>query len=126
MYFTPTAPALGRRYVYTPAGRSLERFLGNTLQQSRQLASRIEQDEKSVTLTFDVPGVTREQLSIGVEGNVVRIQTLDGAPRQYRTAYELSQDIDAATSKARLENGVLTLTLAKVVPASKATELAID
>jgi HSP20 family molecular chaperone IbpA len=62
-------------------------------------------------------------LGISIEGAVVRIYSKEGAPRHYRAAYELPQDIDAATSEARLDNGVLTLKLAKVVPMSKATEI---
>ena len=126
MFFAAPAPSLARRHVYTPAGRSLERFLCEAVQTGRNPAAQVEQDDKSVTLTFDLPGITRDQLSIGVEGNVVRIQTKEGAPRQYRAAYELATDIDAASSEAKLENGVLTLKLAKLVPVSKVTELAIN
>ena len=126
MFFAATAPSLGYRHAYSPAGRSLERFLSQAVQTGRNQAVGVEQDDKSVTLTFDVPGVARDQLSIGVEGNVVRIQTKEGATRQYKAAYELSADIDAATSEAKLENGVLTLKLSKVVPVSKVTELAIS
>ena len=126
MFFAATAPSLGYRHAYSPAGRSLERFLSQAVQTGRNQAVGVEQDDKSVTLTFDVPGVARDQLSIGVEGNVVRIQTKEGATRQYKAAYELAADIDAATSEAKLENGVLTLKLSKVVPVSKVTELAIS
>ena len=126
MFFAATTPSLARRQVYSPAGRSLERFLSEAVQSSRSLAVGVEQDDKSVTLTFDVPGVARDQLSIGVEGNVVRIESKEGAARQYKAAYELGADIDAAASEAKLENGVLTLKLFKVVPVSKVTELAIS
>ena len=126
MFFAATAPSLGYRHAYSPAGRSLERFLSQAVQTGRNQAIGVEQDDKSVTLTFDVPGVARDQLSIGVEGNVVRIQSKEGATRQYKAAYELAADIDAATSEAKLENGVLTLKLSKLVPVSKVTELAIS
>ncbi len=129
MFFAATAPSLGYRHAYSPAGRSLERFLSQALQTGRHAgnpAAGVEQDEKSVTLTFDLPGIARDQLSIGIEGNVVRIQSKEGAARQYKAAYELAADIDAATSEAKLENGVLTLKLSKVVPVSKVTELAIS
>ena len=126
MFFATTAPSLMRRHVYSPAGRSLERFLDDAMQVSRRQASIVEQDDKSFTLAFDVPGIAREQLSIGIEGNIVRIQTKDDAPRQYKAAYELPADIDAGTSEAKLENGVLTLKLAKVTPVSKVTELTIN
>ena len=126
MFFAATTPALARRHAYSPTGRSLERFLSEAVQSSRSLAVGVEQDDKSVTLTFDIPGVARDQLSIGVEGNIVRIESKEGAARRYKAAYELAADIDAATSEAKLENGVLTLKLSKVVPVSKVTELAIS
>ena len=126
MFFAATAPSLARSQAYSPAGRSLERFMSEALQNGRSPPVGLAHDDKSVTLTFDVPGVSREHLSIGIEGNVVRIESREGAGRQYKAAYELASDIDAATSEAKLENGVLTLKLAKVVPVSKVTQLAIS
>ncbi len=126
MIFATTAPSLLNRQAYRPGGRSLERFLDDAMQVNRYKASSVVQNEKAYTLTFDVPGISREQLGIDIEGSVVRIQTKDDAPRQYKAAYELPTDIDVATSEAKLENGVLTLKLAKVVPVSKVTELAIN
>ena len=67
-----------------------------------------------------MPGVAREDLTIGIEGAVVRIETKAEAKRQFKAAYELPQDIDADASSAKLENGVLTLTLGKKVPVSNA------
>ena len=126
MFFATTAPADFRNRVCSPAGRSLERFMEETQSASRQESCVVTQDDSSYTLTFDVPGVAREQLYIGLEGSIVRIETKEGAPRQYKQAYELPQDIDADTSEAKLENGVLTLKLAKQVPVSKVTELVIN
>ena len=126
MFFATTTPASLRRQVYSPASRSLERFLENAQLVSRQKSCAIEQDDKSYTLTFDVPGIAKDQLNIGIEGSIVRIETKEGAPRQYREAYELPQDIDVASSEAKLEHGVLTLKLGKQVPVSRVTELTIN
>ena len=126
MFFATTAPASLRRHAYTPGGRSLERFLEETQIASHQKSGAITQDDTSWKLTFDVPGITKEQLSIGLEGSIVRIETREGAPRQYKAAYELPQDIDVAHSEARLEHGVLTLKLGKQMPASRVTELNIN
>lgn len=125
MFFATTAPAVSRRHVYSPAGRSLERFLDEAVVATRQKSTAIKQDETSFTLSFDVPGIAREQLSIGIEGSIVRIETKEGAARQYKSAYELPQDVDVSASTAKLENGVLTLKLGKVVPVSRVAELAI-
>lgn len=126
MFFAATAPTNFRRHVYAPAGRSLERFLEETQNASRDKSCAIQQDEKSYTLTFDVPGIAKDQLNIGIEGSVVRIETKEGAPRQYKQAYELPQDIDVAGSEAKLENGVLTLKLGKQVPVSRVTQLTVN
>lgn len=126
------APVI-RRAAYAQAPRSadlaLQRFLMGTLAQptaARSAGCAVTQDEKATTLQLDVPGLSREQLQISIDGSVVRLQSVEGAPRQVQRAWELAAEIDAANSTAKLENGVLTLTLAKVEPASKATTLPIQ
>ena len=124
--FFATTPAALRRQIYSPATRSLERFLDQAQLAGREQSAVTTQDDTSYTLTFDVPGIAKDQLSIGIEGNIVRLASKEGAPRAYKAAYELPQDIDVASSEARLENGVLTLKLAKVVPATRVAELTIN
>lgn len=85
----------------------------------------VTQDEKATTLQLDVPGLAREQLSISIEGQVVQVQSVEGAPRKVQRAWELPTEIDASASTAKLENGVLTLTLVRLEPVSKATTLTI-
>lgn len=126
MFFTTATPAQFRRPAQANVSRSLERFLAETQVAARQKSCTVVQDDTSYTLSFDVPGVAKDQLNIGIEGNIVRIETREGAPRQYKQAYELPQDIDVATSEAKLENGVLTLKLGKLVPVSRVTELTIN
>ncbi len=117
MLFVPVI----RRSAFTPSLRAFDRFFADSAP-----AEQAATDDQPLELSFDVPGVSREQLSIGIEGNVIRIETLPEARRQYKAAYELPQDIDVSKSEARLENGVLTLKLAKVLPESKAVKLAIN
>ena len=121
MLFASTHPAL-RRNVYAHAGRSLERFLS----EARQDSTQYKQDETSFELKLDVPGIAREHLAITIDGAVVRIVSREGAPRQYRAAYELPQEIDSTSSEAKLENGVLSLKLTKKVPVDTSTEITIQ
>ncbi len=127
MFFTPVhtnvycAPAAARSF-----DRSFERFANQTLRASAQKSLNVEQDEQSWTLSLDVPGVAREELTIGIEANVVRIDSKADAKRVVKAAYEFPLDIDTATSQAKLENGVLTLKLGKKVPVVNVTELAIN
>ncbi len=126
MFFATTAPARHFRPAFAPTDRALQRFMAEALQPSRSKAASITQDEKSFTLSFDVPGVAKDQIGIDIEGSIVRIETRDGAPRHYKAAYELPQDIDVTSSEAKLDNGVLTLKLGKLVPVSKATTLNVN
>ena len=125
MFFATSSPAFARRHGLAASRHPLQAFYDEALQTGSRLSGPIEQDANSVTLRFDMPGVTREQISIGIEGQVVRVQSKEGAPRQYTAAYELPTEIDTAASEARLENGVLTLKLGRLQPVSKVTELAV-
>jgi HSP20 family protein len=126
MFFATTSPAGFSRHPHSPAGRSLERFLLEAQSRTQQQQCIAEQDETSFTLKFDVPGIAKEQLSIGIEGNTVRVKSREGAPRKYQLALELPQDIDLSTSDAKLADGVLTLKLGKQVPVSRLSELTIN
>ena len=120
------APALRTR-AYAPArsfDRSFERFLADSFQPALS-GVKVEQNEEAWTLTMDLPGVSREQLAIDVDGTVVRVQTAKEAARQYRAAYELPAEIDAEATTAKLENGVLTLTLAKKKPVQTARQIEV-
>ena len=126
MLFATAHPTRHYRPAFASTDRAVQRFIADALQPTHQRACSIVQDDKSYTLSFDVPGVAKDQLAIDIEGNTVRIESREGAPRRYRAAYELPQDIDVASSEARLDNGVLSVKLGKLVPVSKATTLNVN
>ncbi|WP_213953377.1 MULTISPECIES: Hsp20/alpha crystallin family protein [unclassified Variovorax] len=121
------APAL---YNCSPRAhdRSFERFVNRAF--ANATVSRhgvnIEQDDTSWTLSFDVPGLTRDDLSVSIEGAVVRVESKAEARRQVKAAYEMPLEIDTAASEAKLENGVLTLKLGKLQPVSNKVDLSIQ
>jgi HSP20 family protein len=117
------APALRTHRAFD---RNFERFLTDALFQPVARAAKVEQDDEAWTLSLDVPGVAREQIAIDVDGTVVSVKTVEGAPRQYKAAYEFPADIDADATSAKLENGVLTLTVAKKKPVVTARQIAVQ
>jgi HSP20 family molecular chaperone IbpA len=124
MFFAPVT----RSRAYVPArsfDRSFERFLTESFLAPATAGVKVEQTEEAWTLSLDVPGVSREQLTIDVDGAVVRVATVQDAPRQYKAAYELPAAIDAEATAAKLENGVLTLTLAKQKPVVTARQIEV-
>ncbi len=86
----------------------------------------VESNDTSITLSLDVPGLSKEQLTIGIEGRILRIRAKDDAPRSFSAAYKIGSDVDTTKSEAKLENGVLTLKLTKIAPESRETLVTIN
>jgi HSP20 family molecular chaperone IbpA len=121
------ADALTRSKAYAQVGRLVRDLSGSTPAQAPKLAaSPLQEDEKAYSFSLDLPGVSKAHLRIQIEATVLRLETLEGAPRSYRAVYEFAQEIDSASSQARVEHGVLHLSLTKKLPVNKATELSIS
>ena len=125
------APVIGRHAAFgipRVSDEALQRFLHTAVQNAAPENNvHVSKDDNGVvTLQLDVPGLTREQLQIRLEGKQVHLASVEGAPRNVRRSWELADEIDAGASAAKLENGVLTLTLAKLTPVDKSVQLAIN
>jgi HSP20 family protein len=118
MFFAPVLRTRAVAPSFPTFDRSFSRFVNS-------LGFDVKEDEKAWTLSLDVPGIAREDLDIAVDGAIVRIETRKEARRQYKAAYELADEIDVEGTAAKLENGVLTLTLAKKQPVSKARTIEV-
>ncbi len=122
--------------------RDFDRLFGGT-PDTRTPALDVTETDTDYTVLLDVPGVTREQLKVSVEGRRVTVETVaeqatapaateaapaadaKAAPRllyrersaaRYARTVSLPAEVDAASAQARFDNGVLTLTLPKKVP----------
>ena len=124
MFFAPEIRTA--RFVPRAPDRSFERFVNGALMANPTTAATVEQDDTSWTVSLDDPGVTRDDLSIGIEGAIVRIESRAEAKRRVKAAFELPLEIDTASSQASLDNGVLTLKLGKLLPKNKVHQLAIS
>jgi HSP20 family protein len=151
MFVLPLARTSHHRAVAPQFSRFIDRLFDESFERvssptpSRTPALDVSESYTGYTVAFDVPGVTREQLKVSVEGRRVSIETVDvteaasdqangAAPRvlyrersstRYARTVSLPAEVDQASSTAKFENGVLTLTLAKKVP-SGATQISIN
>ncbi|MES2999433.1 MAG: Hsp20 family protein [Pseudomonadota bacterium] len=116
--------ALVASRAYPPSYRSLDRRFARFFDDTTS-GLQVAQDENGWTVSLDLPGIAREELSFSIEGAVVRIETKAEAKRQFKVAYELPADLDADASSAALKDGVLTLKLVKSAPVSKARTIEI-
>jgi HSP20 family protein len=125
MFFAPVVHTRVPSPAFRSSDRGFERFVNDAFFSNAHQGFKVGEDEKAWTVTLDLPGVAKEELAITIEGSIVRIETRKEAKRQFKAAYELPQDIDAEASSAKLENGVLILTLVKKVPVSNARQIEI-
>jgi HSP20 family protein len=127
----PTRRATTQRVFDRLFDESFDQYFGGSAQPaSRTPAMDVSESDTAYTLRFDVPGVVRDQLDVTVEGRRVTLATADAKPAEvadkvlyrersaarYARTVVLPAEVDSATSQARFDNGVLTLTLAKKVP----------
>ncbi|MEP7300873.1 MAG: Hsp20/alpha crystallin family protein [Caldimonas sp.] len=160
--------ALARRAAIAPAfGSVLDRLFDESFDrciggasaavasaavETRTPSMDVTESDLAYTVVLDVPGSTREQLKVSVEGRRVALTSAiaegataepqgqavpaaDAGPADrvlyrersaavYARTIVLPAEVDQTQSQAKFENGVLTLTLAKKVPAG-ATQLSI-
>ena len=124
----------------------------------RRPAIDVSESDRGYVVTLDVPGVTREDVKVSIDGRRVSIvaearsadapaadaPAADAATAQaaetpkstdrvilrerafasYARSFTLQSEIDQAASQARLDNGVLTLTLVKRDPVT--TQISVN
>jgi HSP20 family molecular chaperone IbpA len=87
----------------------------------------IVEDADGITLTADLPGVGKENLSVGIDGDTLTIngavslgeaKTLQSVyaevrVAEYRRTFILSRDLDSQRIDASMKDGVLTLRVPK-------------
>jgi HSP20 family protein len=88
----------------------------------------VTENESGITVKADLPGVSRDNLHIRVDGETLTIEgqvnlgAVDGLEpvyaevrtAQYKRSFVLSRDLDTSKIDATMKNGVLTLTVAKL------------
>jgi HSP20 family molecular chaperone IbpA len=102
----------------------------NTIAQAPAMLPAVDviEDADGITLRADLPGVSREDLSINVDGETLTIEgqmrlgesaRTDGVyaelrHSQFRRSFVLSRELDSSRINAAMRNGVLTLTLPRL------------
>ena len=94
--------------------------------------------QEGYVLEAELPGVTKEGVTVQLEGNLLTLEGRRSAPSlpesefcyresmaaDYRRVFELDPAIEAGKISARMEQGVLTLTLPKAA-AAKPRKIAV-
>jgi len=96
---------------------------------NRAMVPRVDvlEDQTGITLLADLPGVSKDQLELKVDGDTLLIKGTVGALTQegleptyaevrlplYRRSFTLSRELDTSRIEANLKNGVLNLRIPK-------------
>ena len=108
---------------------------------ARSPALDVSESERAYTVKLDMPGVAKEDVKVSIDGRRVSIEAQvrkddekkegdrvvyrERSLSSYARSFSVASEVDQAESSARLENGVLTLTLSKRgTPAS--TRIAVN
>ena len=105
---------------------AFDRFFGGS---PRTPAIDVVETESQYTVTVDLPGVAREDVKVSIDGKRVSIEAQAGTSAEkkdgervvyserpaarFARSFTLPLEIDQAASQAKLDNGVLSLVLAK-------------
>lgn len=126
---------------YDPFGELDDLFRGffvrpMTMEQRPHLQIKMDvaENEKAYVVKAEIPGVSKEDINISIDGNQVAISAEVKQEKEAREgekllrqeryygkvyrAFTLAQDVDEATASAKYVNGVLELSLPKKTLAS--------
>ena len=131
MFLVPFSPASRTAHDFA---RSLERFFDDGLERGSEVAQRspaldVAETEGGYSVNLDLPGVTKEDVKIAIDGRRISVSAQsqreetkkDGerviyrerSVASYSRSFTLPEEIDQDGSQAKLDKGVLSLTLAK-------------
>lgn len=114
---------------------------GDPLPTAAQIKVDVREDDKAYTVHAEVPGVAKEDIHVSWDGNLVTLRAevtqQDLQTKEEKVlrseryfgavsrSFQLPMEIDQGQSKAKYDNGVLTLTLPKKT-GGRAQRLDID
>jgi HSP20 family protein len=127
----------GYQITVGPDGKPRIREFGNAkpassglMQQStiREPLVDTSYDEKdnSVTITAELPGITKEDVKLEVADGIVTIHAEKGN-KKYHTEIPVADELDAESAKASYTNGILELKIrSKSPPKSKPKQIRVE
>lgn len=127
--------------VLHPHGASPARACGQPGHDTAAIPARLDVVDRGdrFAVTVDLPGVSREDINVAVEGarvsvtgtarsaengaasDPIKVLRAERRARNYARTVELPAEVDGDAAEARFENGVLSLTLPKRVLARQIT-----
>jgi HSP20 family protein len=127
----------GYQITTGPDGKPKVREFGNVRPSARGLIEQsgirepmvdtaINEKENTLTITAEMPGVTKQNINVNVADGVVSIHAEQGE-KKYHTDIPVNVQLDDASAKATYTNGILELKInLKETPKPKRREVKVD
>ena len=68
--------------------------------------------DKEIKVVVEMPGITKDKITINIQGNILEVKGED-PPRRYRRTIKIQTDTDIETAKSTYNNGILEITFKK-------------
>jgi HSP20 family protein len=106
----------------------MRRFFQDDEEGFRMPRTNISEDEKEFTLTMELPGVAKKDIEVSIDGDTLTIEAQSAEESEsksknvirseirsekFRRTFQIGSKIDRESVKAKLDNGMLRLTLPK-------------
>jgi len=120
-----------------PDGKPRIREFGNARPASKGLMQQsnvrqplvdtnFDEKENALTITAEMPGITKEDVKVAIQDGLVTIQAEKGDKR-YKTELPVNSELDDENAKASYTNGILELKIKlKRPPKAKAREIKVE
>jgi HSP20 family molecular chaperone IbpA len=90
----------------------------------------VSSDEKQYILEMPMPGISKENLKVDIEEGMLVVQAnatiKSKAVKSVKKSWYIDESIDTSNISARLENGLLTVTLPKAKPSKKTIAVTVS
>jgi HSP20 family protein len=127
----------GYQITVGPDGKPHIREFGNARPASKGLVQQssvreplvdtnFDKKENTLIITAEMPGITKQDVKVGVEGGLVTIHAENGQ-KKYHSELPVDSELDADTAKATYTNGILELRIKlKKAPKAKTKEIKVE
>lgn len=131
---------------FTPGssrGFYIKPLFGEPLPSPDQIKIDVKETDKAFSVIAEVPGVKKEDINVSVDGNIITLSSELKQENEHQgnsekmllceryygsvsRSFQLPQEVDEKQSRAKYDNGVLTLTLPKIESQAGMKRLAIE
>lgn len=91
----------------------------------REPITDITEDKTHLYITYELPGISKDNIDLKVAGTNVTINVKEGS-RKYYKSIDLDYEVKPESTKARFVNGILDVTLEKVSREGKGKSISIE